>query len=261
MLRLLLISLTLAQTTLAAPAVLLAEGFDTIGRKSLAAKLLKKSQVSLAKSAGPDGSDAIRVAYIPYARGSERITTNFPLSRKVTAATLSFDVCFENGFDFAKGGKLHGLGPVKPVTGGQPRKPNQWSARLMFRKGGAASTYIYDQHPTATYGIGERSPAPVFRPGRWHHVDLQVSLNHGAKANGLVHLFIDGKKVASSQNLRIRGLENDATLIHCFMFCTFHGGHTEAWSPRDTDGQPATVHALFDNIVVREGLTLAPHIP
>lgn len=261
MLHHLLITFSIAQAAVATPAVLLSENFNTATERALSARLLKKSEVTLAKSSGPDGSHAIRVAYVPYERGSKRITSNYPLSRRVKTATLSFDVCFEQDFDFRKGGKLHGLGPLNPVTGGHTRKPTQWSARLMFRKSGKVSTYIYDQSPTAKYGIGETSKAPIFHKGTWHRIDLQVSLNSGGKPNGFVHLFIDGKKVASSQHLNIRGIDNNDTLIHSFMFCTFHGGHTPEWSPLNSQGKPTTVYALFDNIIVQEGLVTSPAKP
>ncbi|MBK7963279.1 MAG: hypothetical protein IPK04_20090 [Bdellovibrionales bacterium] len=41
--------------------------------------------------------------------------------------TLNYRVYFENGFDFKKGGKLPGLGPLVHVTGCRPEAPKKWS--------------------------------------------------------------------------------------------------------------------------------------
>lgn len=42
-----------------------------------------------------------------------------PLATRETAATLVFDVRFDHDFQWMLEGKLHGLGPAKPVTGGR----------------------------------------------------------------------------------------------------------------------------------------------
>ncbi|BDS07851.1 hypothetical protein NT6N_28910 [Oceaniferula spumae] len=255
-----IISLLTVGAAPCAEPILLTESFNSPTKSGLAEQLLQHKHVALAKSAGPDGSDAIRVTYVPYPRGSERVVSRFPLGRKVTRATLSFDVCFDRDFDFRKGGKLHGLGPQKPVTGGNPRSPERWSARLMFEDKGHARTYIYDQNPKAKYGIGNKTRGAVFSKGVWHRVDLQVALNTSGNSNGFVLLVIDGKKVASSDHLNLRGKDSQRTLIQTFLFSTFHGGHDPSRSPRDAKEKPVKVHALFDNISVSEGLVTSPRI-
>ena len=72
-------------------------------------------------------------------------------------------------------------------------------------------------------------------------------------ANGFSRLYIDGELVERHENLRLRGADNEASLINKFMFSSFHGGHMPEWAPRDEDGNYKTVYATFDNISVYEG--------
>ena len=125
----------------------------------------------------------------------------------------------------------------------------------MFRKNATASTYIYDQNTKAKFGIGKYTQAPVFQTGKWHHINLQVTLNTKNQATGEVKLFIDGKAVVTISNITLRAIDSEATMIQTFMFSTFHGGQDPTWAPQDKHGKPATVHALFDNIIITEGLT------
>jgi len=230
--------------------ILLSEDFNTDTESGLAKKLLDDPHISLAKGAGADGSDAIRVAYVGYERGSERVLVRYPLDKKVDQATLSFDVRFDQDFIWKIGGKLHGLGPQYPVTGGSQRRPDGWSARIMFRQDGRCSTYLYDQTKEKQYGISQTTENPVFVAGQWHHVVFQISLNEPAKADGFARLEIDNKEVLNTTAVTFRGQGGYSTSIQQFLFSTFHGGHSLKWAPTDSHGNPTTVYAYFDNFKV-----------
>lgn len=232
--------------------VLLRETFDGESSQSLANALLKNKYISLAKGEGQDGSDAIRVAYIGYEEGSHRVVAHYPLARPVEAVALSYDVCFDKDFQWVKGGKLHGVGPSHPITGGGQRLPEGWSARIMFKEDGKCATYLYDQDLTKKWGRGNPSQEPVFTAGQWHHVVLEVKVNDPGQANGWARILVDGKEVVYSPGIEYRGEGGDETLIQKFLFSTFHGGNTPAWAPVDSNGEPTTVYALFDNIEVKE---------
>lgn len=234
--------------------VLLEETFENGAQSALAKRMLAHPRISLVKNAGPDGSTAIRVAYEGYQRGSKRVVVHHPLSTKTDQATLSFDVCFEKKFQWVHGGKLHGLGPKNRVTGGNPRRPDGWSARIMFEERGKCSTYLYDQDKRKKYGVGKTTKTPVFTAGRWHHVTLQVSLNTPGKRNGFARILIDHKEVMTSDKINFRGEGGDHTQIQQFLFSTFHGGQTPRWAPIDKRGKPITVYAMYDNIVVTKGI-------
>jgi hypothetical protein len=236
------------------PRVLMREDFNKRDPKGFAAMALRHPKIQLAKEAGPDGSDAIRVAYVGYKRGSERVVFRYPRGSTVDRATLSFDVCFEKDFVWVRGGKLHGLGPKKPITGGKQRQPDGWSARVMFKQEGRSATYLYDQDKKKKYGVGRTSEKPVFVAGKWHHVVLQVQLNDPGKSNGSARILIDNEEATRSENIAFRGKGGDGTEIQQFLFSTFHGGSSPKYTPVDKKGNPITVHACFDNFVVMEGI-------
>ena len=232
--------------------ILLQENFSKPG--ALGKKLLGNKNISLLPSAGPDGSDAIRVSYVGNQEGSERLVVHLPLPRRVLEATLSYDVRFGEDFQWVKGGKLHGLGPDNPVTGGDPRSPEKWSARVMFKSGGSAMSYLYEQSAGKKYGVGDTSEAPVFKKGAWQHVDIEVKINTPGKADGTFAVFVDGERTNHQPAVEFRASDAPWTLISKMMFSTFHGGHSPPFAPRDAEGKYTNVHADFDNFTVKEGL-------
>jgi hypothetical protein len=116
--------------------------------------------------------------------------------------TLVYDVYFEPGFDFAKGGKLPGLAAIGFDSGctedGDPkRQTSNWSERLMWRANGRVELYSYDQsRASGSCGVdriidllpnepkyelpGEIPPGDDkfrFKPGLWYTVRLSVRMN------------------------------------------------------------------------------------
>lgn len=230
---------------------LLKENFDRRG--GFAEQLLKHPNVQLIRKGGPDGSNAIRVSYVGSKVGSDRIVASYPLRRAVMEASLSYDVRFGEDFQWVRGGKLHGLGPEKPVTGGNAREPERWSARVMFQGEGRSKSYLYEQSPNTKYGVGDRSSAAVFKKGVWHKVLIRVKLNTPGKADGAFSVVIDGKEVNKQSAVEFRGRDGKNTLISNMLFSTFHGGNSPQCAPKDKKGNFVTVHADFDNFLVKEG--------
>lgn len=234
--------------------ILFKETFDQPNTSDFYAQAIKNQYIDIVKGAGKDGSDAIRVAYVGYERGSHRVVSWHSLNKKVTQATLSFQVRFEQSFQWVLGGKLHGLGPERPVTGGNDRRPDGWSARIMFKEEGTCATYLYDQDPTKKWGGGDKTQMPVLKAGQWHNIVLQVSLNDADKSNGFTRVIIDGETVLHTKDVQFRSQGSPDTEIQKFLFSTFHGGNVPKWAPVDEAGNPITVYALFDNFIVAEGI-------
>lgn len=233
--------------------ILLSENFNSDHKTSeLATLLLSDDHVKLAKAMGPDGSDAIKVAYEGYKYGSKRIVIAYPLKRAVPAAKLSFDVCFDNDFQWVEGGKLHGLASKKIVSGGEPRKVDSWSARILFQENGKCATYLYDQSKNKKWGIGDGSRITVFQKQKWHHIELIVKLNDVDKSNGSSEIKIEGKQIVSSNNIIFREINTDQSLIQTFLFSTFHGGHSIKYAPVDENKNFKTVYAYYDNFKVEQ---------
>lgn len=217
------------------------------------------AHLQLVPAAGRDASTALQVTYVPSPEGSERIAINLPLRRSVSRARLAFDVRLDQAFPFSRGGKLLGLGPPQPVTGGDPRRTDGWSARAMWREHGHIATYLYEQQASKRFGVGQSSREPVLTPGEWHHISLDLQLNDPGRANGRVVIAVDGRAVAQSEDrvLRGEGAEGDAPIAQLLLH-TFFGGADASYQPRDAEGRPMTVTALFDNLQVTSDQPISP---
>jgi hypothetical protein len=197
--------------------------------------------------------------------------------------SLSYDVFFEDGYDWARGGKLPGLSAKEWDSGcsiegdGIPTDPGpaRWSVRLMWRSEGTNELYVYDQDriPGA---CGTRSPTEVpFSTGRWFAVTLYVRLNSAADAaDGEARFYLDGKLLRREKDLKLRSEISDDSRINNIFFSTFFGGneskrlycHDHAgeapyckvpdpnadvtWVPKDL------AYVRFDNLEVRPGLAV-----
>ncbi len=234
--------------------LVLFDAFDAEEPAGLFERLLAHQHLSLAEGEGVDGGNALLASYVGYDRGSERIVQRHDLDREMPEATLSYDVKFAEDFQFVRGGKLHGLGPASPVTGGHDREPHRWSARVNFSGDESVRTYVYDQDPDAVYGVGA-GPGNgfTFTRDQYHAISMHMKLNDPEESDGFVHIYVDGDLVVQHDGLRIRGAGGDETLIQTLLFSTFHGGSSPQWAPTDEDGDYTTVHAYFANFAVHEG--------
>lgn len=226
------------------------EHFDSNALSPAGQAIVDHSLTHLAPRQGVEGSTALRVDYEGYERGSRRVVVS-PRIEPAEQYELSYWVQFCEGFDFARGGKLHGVGPANPVAGGNEITPEGWSARLMFRADGGLQTYVYHQGMSAKYGDTAIAPNFTFQPGQYHHVVMQVVLNTPAEEpNGLIKVWVDNELLIEHQGLRFRDRLTPESEIQRLMFSTFHGGSSPEWAPRMADGSYKTDCAFFDNIAL-----------
>lgn len=142
----------------------------------------------------------------------------------------AYQVRFAAGFNFIRGGKLPGLVGGSHPTGGRPRDDG-FSARLMWRTGGAAVQYVYYPQQASTYGVDlpyllAGGPAR-FQPGVWHRVEHRLVMNTPGQANGILQAWIDGQ-LALDQHDRVWRL--DASVhVDALYFSTFFGGNDPSW--------------------------------
>ncbi len=240
---------------LCAPArPVLAEDFEADGGP-VQERLIGHPRLSIAAGEGTGGGRALRARYVGGPMGSERIVRQIPLPVPGTEYTLSYDVKFDRGFQFVRGGKLHGLGPSRAIAGGNPIRPDGWSARVMWRTDGVAETYTYHQDQREQYGDRGRARRRFrFQPGRYHAVSLHVRVNEPVgQANGFARLYVDGALVEARERVRFRAIDSEDSQITQLLFSTFHGGNDPSWAPRGASGEYGEVQAYFDNIAVHPG--------
>ncbi|MGP9588861.1 polysaccharide lyase [Halomonas sp. AOP42-B2-16] len=226
------------------------ETFDSAQLSRTGKTIVEHSRTHLAPHQGIEGSTAVRVDYEGYERGSRRVV----VSPRITPAEqyeLSFWVEFCEGFDFGRGGKLHGLGPADPVAGGNDIPPEGWSARLMFRGDGGLQTYVYHQDMLGKYGDTAVAPDFTFQPGQYHHVVMRAALNTPAEEpNGFIKVWVDDELLIEHSTLRFRDRLTPESDIQRLMFNTFHGGSSPEWAPRTAEGSYKTDCAFFDNMAL-----------
>ena len=213
-----------------------------------------RQALGVQEDCGVGSGPCVRATYVPTDSGSNRIIFRKSLP-PATAYTLSYDVRFGSdhisgyGFDFVKGGKLHGLGPENPIAGCNPsRDPSRWSARVMWRSSGNPFIYHYEPGRARNCGDGTGPGDFNFSIGQYHAVSLYVRVNDPFwSRRGEIELYVDGERVASRSNVQLRKVSGSSTLINNFMFNTFFGGGNDEWSP------PRPLHAYFDNFSVYSG--------
>ena len=183
--------------------------------------------------------------------------------RRLTSATLEYEVLFESHFSWAKGGKLPGLwGGSRGCSGGH-QSETCFSTRLMWRENGEGEVYGYITHKQDVswsqfcrkyntrslyhrvecthdnYGLKIGSGSFTFRTNHWTKVKQTVKLNSHSNTNGSIALWIDGKSEIYVDDIIIR--HDTGIHIDGILFSTFYGGKDSSWKvPHDT-------HTYFRN--------------
>lgn len=236
-----------------ADAELLHVGFDDVAIGELKPELLPKlfgelhweSLEGRASVVGrSDGNRALEAFYPAGAHGSKRSGASFTSKLQPSLEYfLSYQIRFSEGFPFNRGGKLPGLSSSgSKFTGGRrPPESGGWSARYMWRRNGELELYLY--HPKMEGPSGDRYGFD-FRcePATWYTFTQRVKVNEPGKSNGLIQVWIDGKRYLNLDGLFLRG--EDVGLIDSFLFSTFFGGSTKEWAP------PSDCTIQFDEFIL-----------
>lgn len=196
------------------------------------------------------GAKFLRVTYPAglYGPSSAGVQFQIAFPTGYEEAYFAYRVRFATGFDFVKGGKLPGLVGGTSPTGCNPNEDG-FSARNMWRTGGAAVQYVYwpDQPNTCgddlAYddGVSPKS----FAPGVWQTVEHRVKMNTPGLADGVMEAWVDGE-LALRDEARLWRKEGATFVIDTLYFSTFFGGGDASWAP-------ATPQiADFDDLVVAD---------
>jgi len=161
---------------------------------------------------------------------------------------LSYEVAFDQGFQFVKGGKLPGLRGGTDTNGceggSKPNGTDCWSTRLMWRTAGEGEVYAYiptsnnlcsqsDIKCNDDFGTSIGRGSFSFKDGAWNRITLLVQLNTpGDVSNGNVKLYYNDVQAISHTGLQLRSSTD--VLAGGLFFSTFFGGNDESWeSPTD----------------------------
>ncbi|OAJ45070.1 hypothetical protein BDEG_28237 [Batrachochytrium dendrobatidis JEL423] len=129
-----------------------------------------------------------------------------PIDLSAAKTTMfQYDIYFQPGFDFVKGGKLPGIyGGHSGCSGGR-NSQDCFSSRFMFRTGGAGESYIYLPFDQQVPGFCKIPPKSVCNPdygtsigrgswtfptGEWVTVSQTITLNTVGVADGSITRWI-----------------------------------------------------------------------
>lgn len=150
----------------------------------------------------------------------------------VSECVLQYEVRFNEGFQFVRGGKLPGVGPSNPLTGCLDGNQNRWSVRMMWAAGGGLDIYYYGQQRGSSCGDSARVHGFNFAIGAWHKIMIRVKLNNPGEQDGQIAVTVDGQHGRVVSGLELRGNTNHQnSLIQRFIFNSFFGGSDPSWSP------------------------------
>ncbi|WP_211261400.1 polysaccharide lyase [Pseudonocardia acaciae] len=157
-------------------------------------------------------------------------------------AYLQYQVRFQPGFDFVKGGKLPGLFGGSGGSGGDHRDDG-FSTRYMWRKGGAGELYAYLPGGSG-FGTSLGRGTWTFPAGQWTTIQQGVKLNTPGQRDGVVTVWVNGQQVFSQNDVQLRN--TDQLHIDGLFFSTFFGGGDQSWA------SPSDQYADFANFGVSD---------
>ncbi|GAA5895046.1 hypothetical protein JCM6882_008271 [Rhodosporidiobolus microsporus] len=155
---------------------------------------------------------------------------------------VSYEVGFNEGFDFVKGGKLpgsYGGDPGSGCTGGR-NNPACFSLRMMWREDGAGELYAYipiydglcDSEGTLCHGadgISFQRGAFTFEAGSYNTItEIAVMSSDTGTANGILAVYA-GETLAFERNDLVLSA-NESVSFSTFIISSFFGGSTEDYA-------------------------------
>ncbi|EJD02951.1 uncharacterized protein FOMMEDRAFT_140748 [Fomitiporia mediterranea MF3/22] len=188
--------------------------------------------------------------------GGAQFSTLWNSSTPFQSMLVSYELAFDSGFDWVKGGKLPGIrgGPsVNGCEGGkEPNGTDCFSSRLMWRANGAGEVYAYipktngicdsdDIKCNDDFGVSIQRGAFGFAAGQWSRVSLLVQMNDPpGVSNGYVALYFNDILAISQKGVQFR--KDNSVNPGGFFFSTFFGGDDSSWAT------PVDTHTYFRNI-------------
>lgn len=147
---------------------------------------------------------------------------------------LSYNVWFDDGFDWQLGGKMPGLLALPGPDGRNPPKKDQGGMYLMmWQPGGANKIYDYfHEKDPYEYGRGPKTPI-TFSTGQWYNISQRFVMSQVGVRDGIHEVYIDGVLVASYRDMT---REQEGIYLNVLMWSTFQGGGSATYAPNN-DGE------------------------
>lgn len=179
------------------------------------------------------------------AASASGLVANNILDNTYESLTMEYNVKFQDGFDWSRGGKLPGISGGDGNTGNDKADDGKgWSVRLMWREGGKLIPYVYHYNQPETYGdkFGV-SNLTYFEDNRWYTIKIKVTVNTGSNSNGSLEIDVDGVKLFSKDDI-CYATEDGKREINKIRWAIFRGGSDSTWYSQYTQ------HIYFDDVKI-----------
>lgn len=161
--------------------------------------------------------------------------------------TLSYDIRFDEAFEWKLGGKLPGLQGGETRTGGTSGSDGLgWSVRLVWAADGYINPYVYHKDQPGKYGdsLGGKNLVKLSR-GEWYNLEIFVKVNTEDNFNGKLTIKLNGREVFYKNDLRF-ATELGAHYVNSLGFHIFRGGSSQDYIS-DLDG-----YIYIDNLRIEK---------
>lgn len=141
--------------------------------------------------------------------------------------TFEYEVRFDNGFPWSKGGKLPGLSGGVGYTGGTPAWDGDgFSVRIMWRENGRLIPYVYHKDQPDNFGDTFGATLGYVTDDKPHKIKYWVKLNTGNNKDGILKIYLDDQLKLEKRDIRYR---SDNSMIDTAHIAIFPGGSTSDW--------------------------------
>jgi hypothetical protein len=147
--------------------------------------------------------------------------------------TFEYEIRFDSGFPWSKGGKIAGFSGGKGYTGGEGELARTlgdgFSVRMMWREGGRLIPYVYHAGMAEGENYGDTFGATVgyATDTKAFTVKYYAKLNTGSNADGILRIYLDGVLSFEKTNLLYRTDDSKIDMAHLAFFA---GGSTSDWN-------------------------------
>ena len=145
--------------------------------------------------------------------------------------TFEYEIRFDAGFPWSKGGKIAGFSGGKGYTGGEGAlartNGDGFSVRMMWREDGRLIPYVYHAKMEEDFGDTFGATVGYVTNTKAHKVKYYAKLNTGNDENGILRIYIDDVLSFDKTNLVYRTDESKIDTAHLAFFA---GGSTPDWN-------------------------------
>jgi hypothetical protein len=146
--------------------------------------------------------------------------------------TFEYEIRFDSGFPWSKGGKIPGISGGAGYTGGAPAWDGDgFSVRIMWREDGRLIPYVYHFNQPDEFGDTFGATLGYLTDTKAYKIKYYVVLNTGSNPDGILKIYLDNILVFEKRDIVFR---TDNSKIDTAHIAIFAGGSTPDWNMTGT---------------------------